>query len=101
MHQRTFGKDGSGSDLSVHAKRPRRLGLEIALLAIVSLVVYRQASGQQTQDSYKFGRDAQQGKAINPATLNLQGKKSRNCISGNLPCEWTGGMQQLPHLPVV
>lgn len=57
----------------------RRLGsqtvLAVAAAAIlVSIAGYQFANGQESLGAYKFSRDSQQGKAIAPVTLNLEGK---------------------------
>lgn len=48
--------------------------LSITALAIALFAGYHRARGQETTDAYQFSRDAQQGKAIAPVTLNLMGK---------------------------
>jgi hypothetical protein len=45
-----------------------------ACVVVLSSLESRIASGQETLDSYKFSRDAQQGKKIAPVALNLKGK---------------------------
>ena len=53
----------------------RQLAIVAAsFVAIAFLVAYHFASAQETQEAYQFSRDAQQGKAIAPVSLNLMGK---------------------------
>ncbi|HEY7302933.1 MAG TPA: hypothetical protein VH601_02375 [Bryobacteraceae bacterium] len=49
------------------------------------------ASGQETQDAYKLGRDAQQGKKINPVPLNLQGRSAQRAYLGSYLVNGHGG----------
>jgi hypothetical protein len=69
----------------------RRSLVVAALLAMTSFVGYRLASGQETQDSFKFGRDAQQGKNINPVPLNLEGKNPELVYLGSYLVNAQGG----------
>jgi hypothetical protein len=61
------------------------------LLAIALFAGYRAAEGQETMDSYKFGRDAQQGKLITPVTLNLSGKDPEVVYLGSYLVNAQGG----------
>lgn len=51
----------------------RKLVVPIAILAALWLAGYYSAIGQETNDSYKLSRDAQQGKLITPVPVNLTG----------------------------
>jgi hypothetical protein len=54
-----------------------------AAWGMVSVLAVGLASGQETQDAYKLGRDAQQGKKINPVPLNFQGKSKQRVFLGS------------------
>lgn len=60
-------------------------------LGVVSLLGYRVASGQETLDSYKFSRDAQQGKKLAPVPLNLNGKNPELVYLGSYLVNAQGG----------
>jgi|SRR5579875_1965090 len=50
-----------------------KAGLSFALVVLLCTGYFYSASGQQTPDSYKFSRDAQQGKLIAPVPLDTTG----------------------------
>lgn len=52
----------------------RKIAVPIAILAALWLAGYYSAIGQETNDSYKLSRDAQQGKLITPVPVNLTGQ---------------------------
>jgi hypothetical protein len=64
----------SGSNLRKSRTARRTIFSLCASVAVLSSLGHRAASGQETLDSYKFSRDAQQGKKIVPVPLNLKGK---------------------------
>jgi hypothetical protein len=68
---------------TVAIRRRRRIVVGATLLAITLFAGYRAAHGQETMDSYKLGRDAQQGKLITPVTLNLSGKDPETVYLGS------------------
>jgi len=63
----------------------------IAALAVVVATAYGVASGQETDESYKFSRDAQQGKEIAPVPLELNGKRPRLVYLGSYLVNAQGG----------
>jgi len=80
----------------VHLKNSvirRRAALTtIPIAAGITLVVgYHLASAQQSLDAYKFGRNAQQGKAIAPVPLNLDGKNPELVYLGSYLVNGQGG----------
>jgi hypothetical protein len=79
-------------DLEIVAIRRRRhVFVGATLIAITLFAGYRAAHGQETMDSYKFGRDAQQGKKINPVSLNLTGKNPEIVYLGSYLVNGQGG----------
>lgn len=71
----------------------RRAAAFFALAVCVFLAIARHqpASGQETQDTYKLGRDAQQGKDINPVPLNLEGRSPLRVYLGSYLVNGQGG----------
>lgn len=71
----------------------RRLGTlpAFALCGILLVALHPKAAGQETQDDYKLGRDAQQGKKITPVSLNFQGKNPLRIYLGSYLVNGHGG----------
>ena len=63
---------------------PGRVTVSAVLaIAAIAFVGYRLASGQETIDSYQYGRDAQQGNAISPVPLQLKGNRPNLVFRGS------------------
>jgi hypothetical protein len=91
MHQQKLRISRPGLYSGLYAVRRHRLITAASLLAITFVITYRGAWGQETQDSFKFGRDAQQGKKINPVPLNLAGKNPEVVYLGSYLVNGQGG----------
>jgi hypothetical protein len=55
----------------------------VSAAAVISLVGYGLATGQETDGSYQYSRSAQQGKNISPVPLNLSGRRARLVYLGS------------------
>jgi hypothetical protein len=99
MQQPKLKFDGTVFHSRPESAQTRRLVAAAALLAVAGFVTYRAASGQETQDTYKFGRDAQQGKKINPVPLNLSGKNPEVVYLGSYLVNGQGGCNSCHSCP--
>src|SRR6185312_4209277 len=63
----------------------------LGFLGLLSLAGYQLATGQETQDAYKLGRDAQQGKKIAPVPLNVERKNAQRVYLGSYLVNGQGG----------
>lgn len=69
----------------------RKLLLVIAAAVMASFIGFGSAGGQESQDTYKFARDAQQGREISPVPLELRNKSPRLVYLGSYLVNAQGG----------
>ena len=63
----------------------------VAAAATTIIIGYDVARAQETQDAYKYSRDAQQGKQITPVPVNLMGKNPDLVYLGSYLVNGQGG----------
>jgi hypothetical protein len=88
MDKSGLSKRGEGLGMS---RWMRGTVLSIGGAVALAFVGYQFASGQETLDSYKFSRDAQQGKKIAPVTVNLKDKNPDLVYLGSYLVNGAGG----------
>ncbi len=63
----------------------------LGILGLLSFAGGQLANGQESQDAYKLGRDAQQGKKIAPVALNVQRENAQRVYLGSYLVNGQGG----------